>query len=132
MSLAGKYQNISNEGFLEHFTANGLPADRAKQILENTKNIEIIISDDNITITRGGKLNSTTHLINNKETTESAPDGKVFKHFTVLNGNTLTIDSGNDEFKWKRIYSLSGPELTLRSISSKDGVPDGIRIYKKL
>ncbi|XP_066253695.1 fatty acid-binding protein, liver-type-like isoform X2 [Euwallacea similis] len=112
MSLAGKYQNISNEGFLEHFTANGLPADRAKQILENTKNIEIIISDDNITITRG--------------------DGKVFKHFTVLNGNTLTIDSGNDEFKWKRIYSLSGPELTLRSISSKDGVPDGIRIYKKL
>ncbi|XP_066253698.1 fatty acid-binding protein 2-like [Euwallacea similis] len=130
MSLAGKYQIVKNEGFLEYLIAQGLPAERAQEFLNDANNIEISINKDNITITRGSGLAQT--LTNNKEISETAPDGTVFKNFATLDGNTLTIESNSSQATWKRIYSLSGSELTVRALSSKSNVADGVRVYKKL
>ncbi|XP_066253541.1 uncharacterized protein [Euwallacea similis] len=132
MGLAGKYQVVKNQGVLEHMTAQGIPAEQAVKFIEGSNNIEITINGDNITIARGDGHNR--NYTNNKETTETAPDGNVIKNFSVLNGTTLTVESSHSQGKWKRIYTLSdsGSELTVVSKSGNAGIADGIRIYKKL
>ncbi|ENN74618.1 uncharacterized protein LOC109540548 [Dendroctonus ponderosae] len=129
MAFSGKYQLIKNEGILEHLVANGMPVEQAQKVEDDNQDLEISVNGDDIKISSRGPLQN---LKLNQETTATGPDGKVFKSTASLNGDVLTVVSSFSSHEWTRIYSVSGSELTVTSRSSKSGVPDGKRIYKRI
>ncbi|CAG9765937.1 unnamed protein product [Ceutorhynchus assimilis] len=130
MTLSGKYKLIRDEGQYEHLIANGMPEDRAKAFIEGGMSYEILISGNDVTLV--GSNGRTQKYVLGQETTQTTPDGKIMKNTASLDANILTVETKFEKGTMKRVFSLSGSELIVLSVSDKPGIPDGKRIYEKV
>ncbi|KAF7276253.1 hypothetical protein GWI33_010734, partial [Rhynchophorus ferrugineus] len=94
------------------------------------KNISISISGNKVKIDRGDPKFSPEYILG--EEVDEQGFGSTRKAKATLADNVLTIESRGDKDTTKRVYALSGSELVVTLSSTKPGVPEARRIYKKV
>ncbi|XP_030760104.1 fatty acid-binding protein, liver-like isoform X1 [Sitophilus oryzae] len=134
MGLEGKYEEVKSEGFEAFFKAlsAGRPEGQQPRGPPKTpnKSLSISINGDQVTVDRGEEFKPTYTL--NKEVDVQGLGGKPVKTKAALAGDQLTVESTDENGTFKRVYALAGSELTVTYSSSKSGVPQATRVFKKL
>ncbi|KAK9879062.1 hypothetical protein WA026_003877 [Henosepilachna vigintioctopunctata] len=134
VQISGKYELVRSENFASHLISLGLPEDSAKAAEQLKPIYEIKHDGDNIAIdvTTNG---SSRHidLVLNKEVDEPSAFGTTLKTHSVLDGDTLILNTKLQNGKKEtRIHKFSGSEVIVTYQDEDPATPDAIRVFKRL
>ncbi|KAH0812360.1 hypothetical protein GEV33_010431 [Tenebrio molitor] len=112
VQIAGKYQHVKNDHFLEYLLALGVPEDRAKVADARNPKLEVVVDGNKISLNSdSGTITSSTFILG-EEVDEPLPNNVTFKSTAKLNGDSLTITSKNPNGEVStRVYKFSDTEL---------------------
>ncbi|CAH1375108.1 unnamed protein product [Tenebrio molitor] len=133
VQIAGKYQHVKNENFLEYLVAIGVPEDRAKAVDARKPTLEVAVDGNKISVNiiNSGEEKVLSTFILDKEVDEAMPNNITLKSTAKLNGDSLTVTSKTPSGEIRsRVYKFSDTELVLTMNNDKG--PEGKRIYKRI
>ncbi|XP_068897849.1 fatty acid-binding protein, adipocyte-like [Tenebrio molitor] len=134
VQIAGKYQHVRNENFLEYLLSIGVPEDRAKVADARKPTLEVAVDGNKISVninSGDGEEKASSTFILGEEVDEALPNNITLKSTAKLNGDSLTVTSKTPSGKsGSRVYKFSDTELVLTMNNDKG--PEGKRIYKRI
>jgi hypothetical protein len=132
VQIAGKYQHVKNENFVEYLVTLGIPEDKAKAADTLKPKLEVVVDGNKISLNSdSGVENASSTFILGQEVDEPMPNNIILKSTAQLNGDTLTVNSKTPTGKaGSRVYKFSDTELVVTLTSDKG--PQGKRIYKRI
>jgi hypothetical protein len=134
VQIAGKYQHVKNENFLEYLVSIGVPEDRAKVADARKPTLEVAVDGNKISVSINsgdGEEKASSTFILGEEVDEALPNNITLKSTAKLNGDSLTVTSKTPSGKsGSRVYKFSDTELVLTMNNDKG--PEGKRIYKRI
>ncbi|CAH1382017.1 hypothetical protein MTP99_005905 [Tenebrio molitor] len=132
VQIAGKYQHVKNEHFLEYLISLGIPEDKAKAVDALKPKLEVVVDGNKISLNSdSGVENASSTYILGEEVDETLPDNITVKSTAKLNGDSLTVTSKSPSGKvGTRVYKFSDTELVM-TLSGDKG-PEGKRVYKRI
>ncbi|KAJ3626006.1 hypothetical protein MTP99_016534 [Tenebrio molitor] len=130
VQIAGKYQHVKNDHFLEYLLSIGIPEDRAKESDARNPKLEVVVDGNKISLNSDPGTTSSTFILG-EEVDEPLPNNVTFKSTAKLNGDSLTITSKSPNGEVStRVYKFSDTELVLTMSGNKGR--QAKRIYKRI
>jgi hypothetical protein len=128
LQIAGKYQHVKNENFVEYLVTLGIPEDKAKAADTLKPKLEVVVDGNKISLNSdSGVENASSTFILGQEVDEPMPNNITLKSTAQLNGDTLTVNSKTPTGKvGTRVYKFSDTELAKNDDRFDCGPPNPI------